>query len=249
MLISIITICRNAEHEIGRTVASVAEQTAANFCEHLIIDGASTDATLAEARRLGKPDLKILSEPDKGLYDAMNKGLSMAQGDYVLFLNAGDKFQDTHTLALYAKEAGNGADIIYSDTVIVDDADRMLRPRHLSAPEQLTADSFKRGMLVCHQAFMVRRSLAPLYDLQYRFSADYDWCIECLRRSNPSKNVNLHTVGIRYLDAGLTDKNHRASLLERFHVMRCRYGTTTAIARHLAFIPRAIGRKFRKKEV
>lgn len=241
-LISIITITFNAAEQLVPTMRSVAEQSFTDF-EHLIIDGASTDDTLGVARRSGYPSLRILSEPDEGLYDAMNKGLRLARGKYVLFLNAGDSFHTSGTLSKYADAAQADPDIIYSDTVVVDAYRKEIGPRHLSAPRILTRQSFKKGMLICHQAFMVRRSLAPEYNLRYRFSADYDWTIRCILRTSPQKCVNLGIVGIDYLSDGLTDRNHMKSLRERFDVMARHYGYLTAVTQHLSFIPRAISRK------
>lgn len=241
-LISIITITFNAAKELPATLESVKSQTFRNF-EHLIIDGASTDDTLLVARMLGVPDLKIVSEPDGGLYFAMNKGLRLAKGRYVLFLNAGDTFHSPETLAAYAAATHKRADIIYGDTVIVDKDRNQIGPRHLSAPDVLTFDSFSHGMLVCHQAFMVRKAIAPYYDTDYRLSSDYDWTIRCIHAGNPRAYVNLKMVTIDYLSDGLTDKNHRESLIERFKIMCRHYGVATAVARHLSFIPRAIRRR------
>lgn len=242
-LISIITITFNASVELAPTMKSIAEQSFSDF-EHIIVDGASSDNTLSVARELASPSLRILSEKDNGLYDAMNKGLRMAQGKYLLFLNAGDSFHTPDTLSLYADAARSCPDIIYADTVLVDADRNYVAPRHLSVPEKLTYRSFSKGMLVCHQAFMVRREIAPPYNLEYRFSADYDWTLNCLRKTTPEKTMNLHTVAIDYLTDGLTDKNHKASLKERFTVMRRHFGTATAVLRHISFIPRAIARKF-----
>ena len=244
-LISIITITWNASSTLPPTLKSVGEQTFRDF-EHILVDGASSDDTLAVARRDGLPSLRIVSEPDRGLYDAMNKGLRMARGKYVLFLNAGDSFADSAVLQAYADAAVANPDIIYADTLVVDEARNVVGSRHLSVPDQLTFDSFSRGMLVCHQAFMVRRSLAPEYDLRYRFSSDYDWTIRCIALTEPSRCINLHRNAIYYLYDGLTGRNHRASLIERFHVMRRHYGVATAVRRHLSFIPRALSRKFRQ---
>lgn len=241
-LISIITITFNAAGQLAPTMDSVAEQSFTDF-EHLIIDGASTDDTLSVARRSGTPSLRILSEPDEGLYDAMNKGLRLARGKYVLFLNAGDAFHAPDTLEKYAEASHADPDIIYSDTVVVDTDRQVIGPRHLSAPRLLTRQSFKKGMLICHQAFMVRRSLAPDYNLRYRFSADYDWTIRCIQRTTPQKCVNLGVVGIDYLSDGLTDRNHLKSLRERFSVMARHYGYLPALFQHVSFIPRAISRK------
>jgi len=221
---------------------SVAAQTFHEY-EHIIIDGASKDNTLEVARNLSTPSLRILSEPDKGLYDAMNKGLRMAHGKYVIFLNAGDAFHDNEVLAGYAEAAKNDADIIYADTIIVGPDRMFISKRHLSAPELLSFQSFSKGMLVCHQAFMVKKSLAPLYDTSYRFSADYDWTVKCLRKSQPGKCVNLHRVAIDYLSNGMTDKNKLKSLRERFKIMCTHYGTAATIINHISFIGRAVKRK------
>lgn len=241
-LISIITITFNAESQLPPTMESVAQQTFQDF-EHIIVDGASKDSTLEVARRLGTDSLRILSEPDNGLYDAMNKGLRLAKGSYVLFLNAGDAFHSAGVLAAYAEAAKKKPDIIYADTVIVDKDRKVSGPRHLSAPDILSFESFSKGMLVCHQAFMVRRSLAPFYDTAYRFSADYDWTVKCIRKSAPGRCVNLHTVAIDYLSDGMTDHNKIPSLRERFDIMCRHYGTGKTVLNHLSFIGRAIKRK------
>ncbi len=244
-LISIITITYNAAEEIPATILSLNAQDFRDF-EHIVIDGASSDQTITIARTLPTNPPRILSEPDNGLYDAMNKGLKLAKGKYILFLNAGDSFHDSDSLSSYAEKAILNPDIIYGDTVIVDKERNIIRPRHLSAPEKLTFKSFSHGMLICHQAFMVRREIAPLFNLKYRFSADYDWTIKCILASNPDNFINLHKVTIDFLENGTTDKNKKASLMERFHIMAAHYGKAIAVSRHLSFIPRALARKFIK---
>lgn len=244
-LISVITISYNAADTITPTLQSVANQNFHDF-EHIIIDGLSKDDTIAIARREGIPGLRILSEKDSGIYDAMNKGLRLATGEYVIFLNSGDTFAGEDTLAHYAEAITNyHPDIIYADTVIVAPDRHILRHRHLSAPEILTMQSFSHGMLICHQAFMVRRDIAPSYDTQYRFSADYDWCIRCIQNTSPDRCHNLNNVEIHYLDEGTTEQNKMKSLRERFDVMRHHYGLPTAVGRHISFIPRALLRKLR----
>lgn len=241
-LISVITITYNAAETLPLTMESVAEQTFKDF-EHVVVDGASTDETISIARQMGTPFLRIMSEKDEGLYDAMNKGLKLARGRYVIFLNSGDRFHAPETLQAYAAAIDiKDPDIIYGDTDIVDIKGNRLGPRHLSAPEMLTLDSFSKGMLICHQAFMVKKDIAPFYDIDYRFSADYDWCIRCIKASRAGDRVNLHKVTIDYLADGLTDKNKKASLLERFRIMAAHYGAMKAIGKHLSFIPRAIKR-------
>lgn len=238
-LISVITITYNAERTLPATMKSVAEQTFRDF-EHIIVDGASSDGTLAIAR-LGV-GTRILSEPDGGLYDAMNKGLDLARGRYVIFMNAGDSFHKATTLEAYSRRALAGDDIIYGDTVIVDAARRIIAPRHYTAPARLTRDSFAKGMLICHQAFMVRREIAPRYDLRYRFSADYDWTIRCIANADLSRCTNLDTITVNYLSDGITDRNRLASLRERYRVMASHYGHGRALGRHLSLVA---GRVFR----
>lgn len=252
-LISVITITYNAASVIRPTLQSLNSQTFRNF-EHLVIDGASKDDTVSIVRGMC-PDSIIRSEPDRGLYDAMNKGLRAAKGKYLLFLNAGDALHTPDTLRHYADAArldGKNtlnadenadsrqryADIIYGDTIVVDSDRNFVKPRHLSVPDRLTFRSFANGMLVCHQAFMVRSDLAPEYDLQYRFSADYEWTLRCLKAADPDRNVNLHTVTIDYLSDGMTDKNHSASLKERYRIMCRYYGTIPTLLRHIRFLLR-----------
>lgn len=241
-LISVITITYNASATLPLTMESVAEQTFTDF-EHIMVDGASTDDTIIIGRKKGTKSLRIISEQDSGLYDAMNKGIKLARGRYLIFLNSGDKFHAPDTLQAYADAIeSKDPDIIYGDTDIVDFEGKRIGPRHLSAPDILTFDSFSKGMLICHQAFMVKKDIAPLYDTDYRFSADYDWCIRCIKASRAGDRFNLRRVTIDYLADGMTDHNKKASLMERFKIMAVHYGAMKAIGAHLSFIPRAIKR-------
>lgn len=243
MTFSIITITYNAASTLPPTLESVSRQSCSDY-EHLIIDGASSDATTELAQSYSPdPRRKTISEPDKGLYDAMNKGMRLAKGDYLIFLNAGDSFADADTLKHFAEAAATNPDIIYCDTMLVDSTRKIVGRRHLDAPDRLTFKSFAKGMLVCHQAFCVRRDLAEPYDLSYRFSADYEWCLRCLRKSDPSRCVNLRMPGIHYLTDGLTDRNHKASLRERYRIMCRYYGTIPTLLRHIPFLFRHLRRK------
>ena len=244
-LFSIITVTCNAANTLPATLKSVEEQTCKLY-EYILIDGASTDETVAIAEKSGINNKSILSEKDKGIYDAMNKGLDMAKGDYVIFLNAGDAFHSQETLQIIADAVFDNdyPGIVYGQTQIVDSQGRRISDRHLRAPETLNLESFKAGMTVCHQAFIVLRKLTESYDLRYKFSADFDWCIRCLQRSQ--RNLYIDDILIDYLAEGVTTANHKASLMERFKIMSYYYGFFPTLLRHIGFIFRALGRKLRK---
>ncbi len=244
-LFSIITVTFNASSVIEPTLKSVYSQSFSDY-EHLIIDGASSDDTVAKARNIGNDRIRIISEPDKGLYDAMNKSIDAANGKYLIFLNAGDSFTSPADLQRIADCAKSNPDIIYGQTQLVNSVREIVGKRHLTAPAHLTASSFKHGMLVCHQAFVAKREIMPKYDLSYRFSADYDWCIKCLKASKANAYVGDEPI-INFLTDGLTDKYHKASLNERFNIMAKNYGIISTIILHISFIPRFLIEKKRKQ--
>jgi len=233
---SIITVTYNAEATIEVTMHSVQQQTYQNI-EHLIIDGASKDNTLYIIEKNKDAKTKVVSEPDKGLYDAMNKGIRLATGTYLCFLNAGDAFHENDTLEKMVQVASS-ADILYGQTAIVDAERHFLRMRHHTAPEVLTWKSFQQGMVVCHQAFFVKRTLAEPYNLQYKYSSDFDWCIRIMKKADVISNT--HLILIDYLDEGMTTRNHRASLMERLRIMAKHYGWCKALIMHLWFVIRLL---------
>lgn len=247
-LITIATVTFNAADTLPRTLESVEKQSFSNI-EHIIMDGKSKDNTVAIALDYQKrnPDRRIIvtSEPDKGLYDAMNKAIDRAKGKYIVFLNAGDKLHDKDTLKLVADKAALSPAIIYGDTNIVDNSGTFVRRRRLSPPPVLTWKSFKAGMLVCHQSFYASTSIVPHYNLKYRFSADFDWCIRIMKEAKKHNRQNeLIDVPLTdYLEEGMTTANHKASLKERFHIMAHHYGLIPTILQHIWFVARAVIKK------
>ena len=238
---SIITVTYNAGKVLEDTILSVISQTYRNV-EYIIVDGSSKDNTLKIIGKYPKHVSKMVSEPDKGLYDAMNKGIRMATGDYLCFLNAGDKFHEKETLQKIAETLKDKdlPDVIYGETAIVDEGGNFLHMRRLSTPDRLNWKSFKQGMLVCHQAFLAKRELALKYpyDMQYRFSADFDWCIRIMKEAKCLHNTRLTLID--YLNEGMTTRNHKASLKERFHIMAKHYGWVSTILHHCWFVIRLI---------
>lgn len=236
---SIITVTYNAGKVLEDTIQSVVFQTYRNV-EYIIVDGGSKDNTLDVVHKYQERISKVISEPDKGLYDAMNKGIRMATGDYLCFLNAGDELHENETLQkiVHTLKGKEFPDVIYGETAIIDEEGHFLHMRRLSTPEHLHWKSFKQGMLVCHQAFFARRELALAnpYDLQYRFSADFDWCIRIMKQSKDLHNTYLTIID--YLNEGMTTQNHKASLKERFRIMTKHYGWISTILHHGWFVIR-----------
>ena len=240
---SIITVTYNAADTIEDTIQSVISQTY-HHVEYIIIDGASKDNTLNIVDRYREHITCLVSEPDKGLYDAMNKGMQLATGDYLCFLNAGDSFHEDDTLQLMVHSLRNTEklpDVLYGETELVDSEGHFVRMRRLSAPETLNWKSFRQGMLVCHQAFFARRELTEPYDLHYRFSADFDWCIRIMKKANALHNTHLTLID--YLEEGMTTQNHQASLRERFYIMTRHYGCLSTILHHAWFAIRLLIKK------
>ncbi len=257
---SIITITYNAEAFLPRTVESVLSQHYRDI-EHIIIDGASTDSTLSVAQDYMQRsyaaqnghEVRIVSEPDNGLYDAMNKGLRQASGDYICFLNAGDFFPNANVLDTIVSRSLTGKirqqlpAVIYGDTDIVDNDGNFLRHRRLAPPRNLTWRSFRKGMLVCHQAFYARLDIARTvpYDTRYRYSADVDWCIRVMKEAERmgAGLAYVDSVVVNYTQEGQTTKHHRDSLKERYRVMQCHYGAFTTALMHAWFAVRAVVKK------
>lgn len=255
---TVITITYNAEGVLQRTLDSVLHQSHEDV-EHLVIDGASTDGTVAIAEAYKEASdasgcghkVIVRSEPDDGIYHAMNKGLTQASGDYVLFMNAGDFFPDSNTLEEVAHRcrlnelpSDELPAVLYGNTDIVDGEGRYLRPRRLQPPKKLTWRSFRSGMLVCHQAFYARTDIAKnlQYDTRYKYSADVDWCIRVMREAD-RMNLPLCNTGMvvaNYTEEGTTTRHHRESLRERYKVMARHYGQVSTLAMHCWFAVRSV---------
>ena len=167
---SIVTAIYNAQEVVAATAESLRQQTFTDY-EWIIVDGASTDGTLEAVRPYfieGRDTL--VSEPDRGVYDAMNKGLTLARGQVVQFLNAGDRLAGDDVLAKVAAEFSDGIDAIYGDTILSMEDGLTLR-----TPAINIADNLHRRMPISHQSLFTRRELHLRYpfDLSFRVSADY----------------------------------------------------------------------------
>ncbi|HEY0176190.1 MAG TPA: glycosyltransferase family 2 protein [Pedobacter sp.] len=227
--LSVITIVYNNVRDIERTMLSVLNQTWPNI-EYIVIDGASTDGTKEIISKYKDRISRFISEKDKGIYDAMNKGLALATGDYVLFMNSGDEIYDPETVR-EVFESSPGADIYYGETEMFNEQWQSLGQRRHEAPETFSWRSFKYGMNISHQAIYIKRSLTTPYDLQYKYSADIDWIIKAAKKA--SSIVNTQAYVAKYLVGGISKQKHLASLKERFRIFTKYYGFIPNIFHHL----------------
>ncbi len=226
--LSIITIVYNNVRDIERTLQSVLNQTYPNI-EYLVIDGASNDGTLEILKKYESRLSKLITEKDEGIYDAMNKGLAAATGDYVLFMNSGDELYAPDTVQKVFATAED-ADIYYGETEMYDENWQSLGRRRHQAPAKFTWKSFRLGMSVSHQAIYIRRSLTEAYDLQYQLSSDIDWVIRAAKKAK--KIVRVEAYVAKYLVGGMSKKRHIQSLKERFAIFTKHYGLIPNLFNH-----------------
>lgn len=214
--VSIITISYNAENMIDETIRSVLDQTFTDY-EYVFIDGKSKDGTVETIRSyLDRFEEKgvsyqLISEPDKGIYDAMNKGVALAKGQWVLMLNAGDAFAHDRVLEVFFKDQEYKSDIVYGDVVYKFDTGKKIYYKR-SAPAPL--EKIKEGMVFCHQCVFVRNEILKKYgfDTQYKIVADYDSFIRAYLDDVSFEYVNK-AVAI-YDCAGLSTSNIKGALTE-----------------------------------
>lgn len=196
MKISVVTASFNSEATIGFTIESFLKQTHADK-EMLVVDGVSRDRTLKIVESFACPEIHVISEPDKGVYDAMNKGLHRFAGDAVGFLNSDDTFHDASVLADIAAGLAD-TDIVYGDLDMVTDH-RTKRLTRVWQGGSFHRYSFQLGWVPPHPAFYMRREVARTvgdYDLNYVTTADYDYMLRALA---------LHDFRVRYLPRVFVD--------------------------------------------
>ena len=227
--LSIITVVYNNVRDIERTLLSVFNQSYAHI-EYIVVDGASNDGTLEIIQRYQDRLAKVVSEKDAGIYDAMNKGLALASGDYVLFMNSGDELYAPDTVENVFDTAPN-ADIYYGETEMYNDAWQSIGKRRHSVPEKFTWKSFRFGMTISHQAIYICRTLTEPYDRQYELSADIDWILTAAKKAKTSVKVSGYVA--KYLVGGMSKKRHQQSLKERFAIFTKHYGLLPNLFNHV----------------
>lgn len=240
-LVSLITVTYNAGKYLERTIQSVISQKYPRI-EYIIIDGKSTDNTLEIIKKYEKHLSNWISEPDAGLYDAMNKGQKLATGEYLWFMNAGDRIFSENTLQEIFDNQPNDADVYFGEAEFHNLEDEYLGLRSdvmpFRLPEKLHWKSLQRGMVVCHQAFLVKRKISPEYDLNHSYCADVDWVIRCLKRAKDI--IHTHQILAVYLQGGYSRKFLLNSLLDRFKVLSRHYGFFKTVFNHFFILLRSI---------
>ncbi len=247
-LLSIITVVFNGGYYLSGTARSVLAQTYPHI-EYIIVDGGSTDRTLTaiklaelqNEKLLNAKILRWVSERDNGLYDAMNKGLRLATGDFVWFLNAGDELMAANTIEKMMQDYKPETDVFFGETMLVTFTRHPLGSRSAlttqKLPEKLIWESLRHGMVVCHQAFVARRAIAPLY-MEGNLAADIDWIIEVLKKSRLT--VNTGQVLVNYLTGGVSKQRHRQSLKDRYEVLKKHFGLWPNLLAHFQIVLRVM---------
>ena len=174
--ISVVTVCYNAVDCIEQTMLSVLDQTYHDI-EYIIIDGGSTDGTVDIIKKYADRLAYWISEPDKGIYDAMNKGIAVATGDYINFMNAGDTFRDQSSIYTYVDVIKPESEIIYGDVIIKYHSRFQYR-------KPIWLDHLSECLPFCHQSVIVKTGLLRdrQFDTSYRILGDYDFFYSCYKR-------------------------------------------------------------------
>jgi len=236
-LISVITVVFNGILQIEDTIKAIINQNYKNF-EYIIIDGGSIDGTVEIIKKYEPSISKWISEPDYGLYDAMNKGLKIAKGKYVWFINAGDKPYLENTFQIVADLALDNPDIIYGETIIIDSSGNEIGSRRLRPGPSLNWRSLKDGLVVCHQAIIIKKEITGNYNINYKIASDYDWIIRALKKAG--NIVYANAVLIYFLDGGINKKNMAKALGERFKIMVKNFGYIPVLLYHVKFAARVL---------
>jgi len=215
MKISIITVCYNSASTISDTIASVARQNYGDI-EHIIVDGGSTDGTVDIVKSSSSVS-KYISELDRGIYDAMNKGINLATGDVIGTLNSDDFYVDENVLSKVANafESRQDVEAIYADLVYVEQVDTNKVVRFWKS-QDFYLGMFRNGWVPAHPTFFVRKEVYQklgTFDLKYKIAADF----ELLYRFLEEKKVSVYYLPelLVKMRVGGTTNNSFANILEQ----------------------------------
>lgn len=214
MKVSIITVVFNGEKDIERTIKSIINQTYENI-EYIIIDGASTDGTLEIIKKYKDKIDYWTSESDSGIYDAMNKGIDVATGEYINFLNAGDIFVKEDILdKVFAQKNNKLCDLIYGGSIVTDAKQNIVLEPKLFSKFNLY---FWNTRVVCHQSMFVRKNIISKYSMKYKLKGELDWYLDLVDNIKSYRVVDFPIVF--YALGGTGDINYKLNTLESLKVV------------------------------
>jgi glycosyltransferase involved in cell wall biosynthesis len=213
MLISIITAVYNGAGSIAQTLASVALQDHEHI-EYIVVDGASTDTTLATVRAHGERVARVISEPDRGVYDAFNKGLRAATGDAIAYLGCGDTYVSPDVVSRMAAELSHqGTEAAFADASIVDADDPAHIVRRYSS-KRFTPQRMAFGLMPAHPTLFLRREVyrsVGEYDTQFRIAGDFELCLRVFARRTTRYRYVAEPL-VRMPRGGLSNSGWRSKL-------------------------------------
>jgi glycosyltransferase involved in cell wall biosynthesis len=212
--ISIITVTFNAEKFIEKTIQSIINQTYKNI-EFIIVDGKSKDNTLKIIENYSTHIDKVISEKDSGIYDAMNKGIDLATGDFITFLNAGDDYIDNNVLFNLFENLDKDTNIVYADHISILNG----KEKYRKAKKFNKNNLFKfLTTTVCHQAIFVKKEIAPKYNLKYKLKGELNWYFDILENTN-IKFLHRKMPIVYYLRGGVGETKYILNLKEILKVL------------------------------
>jgi glycosyltransferase involved in cell wall biosynthesis len=184
-LITVVTVVRNGEKTLEQTILSVINQTYRNV-EYIVVDGTSTDGTLDIIRKYEDRIDYWVSEPDGGIYDAMNKGIDLTTGDWINFMNSGDSFYNKNVCEIFSSFIKDDVDIYYGDTCL--DCEKII-----NGPKTIYPFFFRMERMIIHQAIFAKRGLFNIkqFNTKYRIVADRDWLMFFHQNSYKIKHIPL----------------------------------------------------------
>ncbi len=175
-LISIVTVCYNSADTIARTLDSLRSQSDKRF-ESIVIDGGSTDATPDIVTQYGDVVTYFVSETDRGIYDAMNKGIRQAKGDYIAFLNSDDAYLDQTIAKVIGKIESSSSDVVYGNLI----KERVFGNEVFTRVEKPVLENMEKTMSIFHPATFAKKELFDMhggFDTRFKLAADYQWLLK-----------------------------------------------------------------------
>jgi glycosyltransferase involved in cell wall biosynthesis len=215
--VTVVTVTYNAEQYLEQTIKSVIEQDYPNI-EYIIIDGASTDGTVNIIKQYEKYITYWISEPDEGIYDAMNKGIDAATGEWINFMNAGDSFTNSNILSQFIKKVEPNKTIVCGAINVVNDDNEILFSYTPKISKNLLEKCFCN-----HQATFVKTKLLKKnpFNLHYKYAADYDFLINIGKKYNNFQILNFTVTD--YLNNGLWEQNKTKALIECLNIIAIKH--------------------------